>query len=81
MLWWIVGIIAAWVVIGTVVAVWIGQAVSHAELEDAAAELRRVEKHDTGLAAGVNLDTYVARYAPINRGHSDGVTVVTRRLG
>lgn len=47
MLWWIVGIVAAWVVLGAVAAVWIGRAISHAKLEEAAAELRRAEKHET----------------------------------
>lgn len=45
MLWWIVGIVAVWVVLGALAAVWIGRAISHANLEEEAAELRRTEKH------------------------------------
>jgi hypothetical protein len=47
MLWWILGIVAVWIVVGAVAAVWIGRAISHAKLEEAAAELRREEKHET----------------------------------
>lgn len=49
MLWWIVGIVAAWVVICALAAVWIGRAISHADLEEQAAELRRAEKHETSV--------------------------------
>jgi len=46
MLWWIVGIVATWVIIGALAAVWIGRAIKHADLEEEAAELRRVEAHE-----------------------------------
>lgn len=41
MLWWIVGIVAAWVVLGTVAAMWIGRVVRHADAQESAAESRR----------------------------------------
>ncbi|WP_155292879.1 MULTISPECIES: hypothetical protein [Nocardiaceae] len=41
MLWWIVGIVAVWIVVGAVAAVWIGRAVSHADAREAAIERRR----------------------------------------
>ena len=43
---WIVGIVAVWIVVGTFAAFWIGRAISHTDLEDSAAELRRVEKNE-----------------------------------
>jgi hypothetical protein len=49
MLWWIVGIVAVWVVLGAVAGVRIGRAISHAKVEEAAAELRRAEKHETSV--------------------------------
>lgn len=40
MLWWIVGIVAVWVTRSALAAVWIGRAISHSKVEEAAAELR-----------------------------------------
>lgn len=41
MLWWIVGIVAVWIVVGAVAATWIGRAVSHADARETAVERRR----------------------------------------
>ncbi|WP_185993248.1 hypothetical protein [Rhodococcus sp. KBS0724] len=45
-MWWIVGIVAVWIVVGTLAAFWIGRAISHTDLEESAAELRRAEKRE-----------------------------------
>ena len=44
-MWWIVGIVAIWIVLGTLAALWIGRAISHTDLEESAAELRRAKNH------------------------------------
>ncbi|WP_267951456.1 hypothetical protein [Rhodococcus globerulus] len=31
---WIVGIVAVWIVLGTLAACWIGRAISHTDLEE-----------------------------------------------
>jgi hypothetical protein len=45
-MWWIVGIVAVWIVVGALSAVWIGRAISHTDLEKSAAELRRAERRE-----------------------------------
>jgi hypothetical protein len=40
-MWWIVGIIAIGIVVGTLTAVWVGRAISHADQKESSAELRR----------------------------------------
>jgi hypothetical protein len=47
MLWWILGIVAVWVIVAAVVVYWIGRTISHTTLEESAAELRRAQKHET----------------------------------
>ncbi|WP_185993174.1 hypothetical protein [Rhodococcus sp. KBS0724] len=45
-MWWIAGIVAIWILVAMFAALWIGQAISHTELEESAAELRRAERHE-----------------------------------
>lgn len=45
MLWWIIGILAVWLLVGGVAAYWLGRSISHTELEESAAELRRDHLH------------------------------------
>ncbi|MBY4272405.1 hypothetical protein HQO27_05875 [Rhodococcus fascians] len=40
-MWWFVGIVAAWLLIGALAAVWIGRGIRRADLEESAAELPR----------------------------------------
>lgn len=44
--WFVLGGIAVWILVGAGAAVWIGRAISHATLEEEAAELRRKKPHD-----------------------------------
>lgn len=39
-MWWIIGIAIGWIIAGGILASLLGHVVRHAELEDAAAELR-----------------------------------------
>ena len=39
-MWWIVGIIAIGIIVGTLTAVWAGRAISHADQRESSAELR-----------------------------------------
>nr|WP_179282891.1 hypothetical protein [Rhodococcus sp. 15-1154-1] len=52
MLWWIIGIVAVWLLVGGFVTYWLGRSIAHTKLEESAAELRRAEKHETQLAEG-----------------------------
>ena len=45
-MWWIVGIVAVWIALGTFAGFWIGRAISHADLKESAAELRRADMHE-----------------------------------
>ena len=48
MLWWSIGIAAVWLALAAAASVWIGRVISHTELEESAAEMRREDKHGAG---------------------------------
>lgn len=41
MVWWSIGVVAVWLAIAAAASVWIGRLISHTELEESAAEIRR----------------------------------------
>ena len=45
-IWWIVGIVAVWLLVGGFIAYWLGRSISHTKLEESAAEMRRADKHE-----------------------------------
>ncbi|WP_179274271.1 hypothetical protein [Rhodococcus sp. 06-221-2] len=40
-MWWVLGIVAVWLVIGAVVAVWLGRGIRRADIEESATESPR----------------------------------------
>lgn len=60
--WFVLGGIAVWILVGAGTAVWIGRAISHATLEEGAAELSRRNGNDrsyrrSGTNTFVTLET------------------------
>ncbi|WP_032369211.1 hypothetical protein [Rhodococcoides fascians] len=45
MLWWSIGVVAVWLALAAAASVWIGRVISHTDLEESAAEMRREDKH------------------------------------
>jgi hypothetical protein len=38
LVWWVVGIVAVWLLIGALVAVWVGRGIRRADVEESATE-------------------------------------------
>ncbi|MDI9929511.1 hypothetical protein QM588_03755 [Rhodococcus sp. IEGM 1354] len=45
-MWWVVGIVAVWLLIGALVAVWIGRGIRRADVEESATESPSRSTHE-----------------------------------
>ncbi|MBY4401931.1 hypothetical protein HQO26_11470 [Rhodococcus fascians] len=47
LVWWFLGVVAVWLLIGALVAVWIGRGIRRADVEESAAESESGTTHES----------------------------------